>query len=82
MAQERESFKDEVSVDVGRIVDFPSLDEASIQKNNPELFTYVSNVEDIFQDIKISAPPLPHLPISISQPPTPFLPIIRRFHPA
>ena len=63
--QAKESSKEEgPRVDVGRAVDFPSLDEASIQKDNPELFTYISNLEDIIKGLTISNP------LSISSPPS------------
>ena len=49
---------------MGRAVDFPDLDEATTQLQNPELFTYIRSVEDVIAKLLTGKSVLLHLPIA------------------
>lgn len=47
MQERAQGIADEPSIDIGRNIEFPDLEEATLQQKNPELFAYIHNVEDV-----------------------------------
>lgn len=49
---------DEPTIATNRNVDFPNLEEARLQAQNPELFAYLRNVEDVIDQLLMGRPSL------------------------